>query len=148
MIPITLLGLLAGFLFFNNINNQTKPTFSYKTLIKDFIDNHKITMYEWNNNMRITKDKLGFGIGSDDAFVVISDNKPVTLFLDRVEKSLETHDSNEAINKLIEMIKSGELNENDKKRVTRVVDLMLKFKDYYYYNKYLKYKNKYLSVKN
>ncbi len=163
MLPLALLGAIATLIFLNydqvdetetkdqnkNSNsNQELTKKSYKYLVQDLIDNHGMSQTKWNNNIRINKTNDGIGIGSDEAFVLISDSKPIKLYVGKSKYPLNTWNTNEAVDKLGELINSDKLNKEDKVKVTKVLNLFLKFKNYYFFKKYNHYKKLYVEAKN
>jgi len=156
MLPFALFGIIAAFLFMNldksdeiinkNLDeNSIKKT--YKFLVNDLINHHGMSQTKWNKNTRINKTNDGFGIGSNDAFIHVSDSKPIKLYVGKNKYPLNTYDTNEAINKLMDLIKSDKLNQDEKNKVTTVLNLVLKYKNYYFYKKYNHYKKLYLEKK-
>jgi len=99
----------------------------------------------WNENIRINKTEDGIGIGSDEAFIHVSDSKPIKLYIGKNKYPLNTYDTNEAVNKLKDMINSDKINEDEKTKITTVLNLLLKYKNYYFFKKYNHYKKLYLN---
>lgn len=120
---------------------------TYKNLVKDLMDHHGITQTEWKNNLRINKYLDGIIIGSDDGFIHLSDFKPIRLYIGSIKVKLNTWDVNEAINKMKKMLDSDKYTDTDKKVIRNVINHMLKYQDYYYLKKYLKYKKLYNKLK-
>ena len=142
---ILLLAVVASLIFLNNQPNYNKKT--YKYLVKDLIDHHGITQTEWKNNLRINKYLNGIDIGSDNGFIHLSDDKPIILYLDSNEIKLNTCNVNEAIKKMNKMLDSKLYNDSNKKVITNILNNLLKYQDYYYLKKYIKYKNLYNNLK-
>ena len=142
MINPLFLGAIASLLFIN-FSKQGK---TYKPLLTDLVSNHNMKLGGWKDNVKVDTNLNGFLIGDDDNHLKLYDNKPITLYLKGKEMSLETSDTTKAINKLMEITNSVSFEE--KKEITKLIDLLLKYKTYYYFNKYLKYKNKYLQLKS
>ena len=128
-------------------SNQDLTKKSYKYLVNDLMDHHGMSQTKWNKNIRINKTSDGIGIGSDEAFILVSDSKPIKLYIGKSKYPLNTWDTNEAVNKLLELIKSDKLNKEDQNKVTKVLDLLLKYKNYYFFKKYNHYKKKYVRAK-
>jgi hypothetical protein len=158
MLPITLLAAIATIIFLNYDNvdesnknisvekpNTEKKTFKY--LVNDLIDHHGMSQTKWNNNIRINKTNDGIGIGSDEAFILLSDSKPIKLYVGKSKYPLNTWNTNEAVDKLGELINSDKLTKDEQAKVTKVLNLLLKFKNYYFFKKYLHYKKLYLESK-
>lgn len=153
MLPLALVGAIAIFLFRNldtsdvesNVKNTTNKT--YKHLVTDLMSHHNIDQLKFNKNIRINKTKDGFGIGSNDGFVHVSDSKPIKLYIGDKKYPLNTYDTNEAVEKIKEMITSDKINQEEKKKITTVLNLLLKYKNYYFFKKYNHYKKLYLDKK-
>lgn len=145
MIPFLLIGAIALYLFRHSNNAQT-PSFNsvqpsvitYKPLIQDLIKNHGMSRYKWNDNMKINKTLDGFGIGSSDAFVLIADNKPISLYINKEKIDLGTFDTNQAVEKLIEITNSNVYPESIVSKIKIILNILIKAKTYYYFNKYIK----------
>lgn len=165
MLPILLLAAVASLIFLinektfdqiqpdtysgHNQKDQTKDPNkkTYKNLVKDLMEHHGITQTEWKNNLRINKYLDGIIIGSDEGFIHLSDFKPIRLYLGSNKVQLNTWDVNEAIEKMKKMLNSELYNESDKKIITNILNDLLKYQDYYYLKKYLKYKKFYNKLK-
>jgi hypothetical protein len=157
MLPLALLGAISIFLFRNtDKSSETEETIiktteqknkTYKHLVNDLMDHHGMSLNKWNKNIRINKTKDGFGIGSIDAFIHVSDSKPIKLYVGNKNFPLNTYDTNEAVNKMKEMISSDKLNQEEKNKITTVLNLLLKYKNYYFFKKYNHYKKLYLDEK-
>lgn len=155
MLPLALFGAIAAFLFMSldksdeiikkSDNDLLKKT--YKFLVHDLVNHHGMSQTKWNKNIRINKTNDGFGIGSDDAFIHVSDSKPIKLHIGKTKYLLNTYDTNEAIAKLYELTKSDKVNQDEKNKIITVLDLLLKYKNYYFYKKYNHYKKLYLETK-
>jgi hypothetical protein len=153
MLPLALIGAIALFLFRNldtsdvgsNVKNTTNKT--YKHLVTDLMSHHNIDQLKFNKNIRINKTKDGFGIGSNDGFVHVSDSKPIKLYVGKNKYPLNTYDTNEAVEKIKEMISSDKINQEEKNKITTVLNLLLKYKNYYFFKKYNHYKKLYLDKK-
>jgi hypothetical protein len=153
MLPLALMGAIALFLFRNldtsdvesNVKNTTNKT--YKHLVTDLMSHHNINQLNFNKNIRINKTKDGFGIGSNDGFVHVSDSKPIKLYIGDKKYPLNTYDTNEAVNKMKEMISSDKINQEEKNKITTVLNLLMKYKNYYFFKKYNHYKKLYLDEK-
>ncbi len=157
MLPLALLGAISIFLFRNTdksseteeniIKTTEQKNKTYKHLVNDLMDHHGMSLVKWNKNIRINKTKDGFGIGSIDAFIHVSDSKPIKLYVGKKNFPLNTYDTNEAVNKMKEMISSDKLNQEEKNKITTVLNLLLKYKNYYFFKKYNHYKKLYLDEK-
>jgi hypothetical protein len=157
MLPLALLGAISIFLFRNTdksseteeniIKTTEQKNKTYKHLVNDLMDHHGMSLVKWNKNIRINKTKDGFGIGSIDAFIHVSDSKPIKLYVGNKNFPLNTYDTNEAVNKMKEMISSDKLNQEEKNKITTVLNLLLKYKNYYFFKKYNHYKKIYLDEK-
>ena len=153
MLQLALIGAIALFLFRNlntseveeNIIKSTNKT--YKHLVTDLMSHHNIDQLKFNKNIRINKTKDGFGIGSNDGFIHISDSKPIQLYVGDNKYPLNTYDTNEAVDKMKEMISSDKINQEEKNKITTVLNLLLKYKNYYFFKKYNHYKRLYLDKK-
>ena len=150
MLPLTLLAAIATILFLNYDqldDNQELTKKSYKYLVLDLLDHHGMSQTKWNKNIRINKTNDGIGIGSDEAFILLSDSKPIKLYVGKSKYPLNTLNTNEAVDKLGELINSDKLNNEDKIKVTKVLNLLLKYKNYYFFKKYNQYKKLYADTK-
>ena len=157
MLPLALMGAIALFLFRNldksseieeNVLKTTEQkNKTYKHLVTDLMSHHNIDQLKFNKNIRISKTKDGFGIGSNDGFVHVSDSKPIKLYIGDKKYPLNTYDTNEAVEKIKEMITSDKINQEEKKKITTVLNLLLKYKNYYFFKKYNHYKKLYLDEK-
>ncbi len=157
MLPLALMGAIALFLFRNldksseieeNVLKTTEQkNKTYKHLVTDLMSHHNIDQLKFNKNIRINKTKDGFGIGSNDGFVHVSDSKPIKLYIGDKNYPLNTYDTNEAVEKIKEMITSDKINQEEKKKITTVLNLLLKYKNYYFFKKYNHYKKLYLDEK-
>jgi hypothetical protein len=157
MLPLALMGAIALFLFRNldksseieeNVLKTTEQkNKTYKHLVTDLMSHHNIDQLKFNKNIRINKTKDGFGIGSNDGFVHVSDSKPIKLYIGDKKYPLNTYDTNEAVEKIKEMITSDKINQEEKKKITTVLNLLLKYKNYYFFKKYNHYKKLYLDEK-
>jgi hypothetical protein len=154
MLPILLLAAVASLIFLidekaivkaQQIQGPNKKT--YKNLVKDLMENHGITQTKWKNNLRINKYLDGIIIGSDEGFIHLSDFKPIRLYLGSNKVQLNTWDVKEAIEKMKKMLNSESYNDSDKKIITNILNDLLKYQDYYYLKKYLKYKKLYNKLK-
>ena len=157
MLPLALIGAIAIFLFRNLdrsseieedvIKTSEQKNKTYKHLVNDLMDHHGMSLVKWNKNIRINKTKDGFGIGSINAFVHVSDSKPIKLYVGDNKYPLNTYDTNEAVDKMKELIKSDKINQDEKTKITNVINLLLKYKNYYFFKKYNHYKKLYLDKK-
>lgn len=150
MLNYILLAAVAFFLFSSDSestqskdNNQK----SYQGLVKDLMENHGMTQSGWKDNIRINRDLDGFAIGSDDGFILLSDKKPIKIYINKVKTRLNTFDTNEAVEKMKLMLNSSDYTNENKAIINKILNLLLKYKNYYYFTKYLKYKNKYNLLK-
>lgn len=158
MLPLAILGAIATLIFLkydklDESKNQKQTSNqelkkSYKYLVQDLLDHHGMSQTKWNNNIRINKTSDGLGIGSDEAFILLSDSKPIKLYIGKSKYPLNTWNTNEAVDKLGELINSDKLNKEENVKVTKVLNLLLKFKNYYFFKKYNHYKKLYLEAKN
>jgi hypothetical protein len=121
-------------------NKKGEDVLIYKP--NDLINLPEINENNWTKNLRLTKGKDGLMIGSDNAYITLRDNQPITLTLYQATSSLNTLDVNDAIDKLNQMIHTS----NDA-NLKVAMDSLLKYQNYYYLKKYLKYKQKYISLK-
>ena len=118
MDSIILLSIFGGLFYYgfnsndnkNNNKNNNKITYTY--LIKDMMGNHNISQNEWRKNLRITKDLNGFAIGSDEGYILISNNDPITLCIGTKRISLDTYNISEALNKILQIINKDIIIEN------------------------------------
>jgi hypothetical protein len=157
MLQLALIGAIAIFLFKNldksseieeNVLKTTEQkNKTYKHLVNDLMSHHNINQLKFNKNIRINKTKDGFGIGSSDAFIHVSDSKPIKLYVGDKKYPLNTYDTNEAVEKLKEMISSDKINQEEKNKIITVLNLLLKYKNYYFFKKYNHYKKLYLDKK-
>lgn len=170
MLPILLLAAVASLIFLidektldqaqkDQAENQdpNKKTYSlgeaytpiksYKNLVKDLMENHGISQTEWKNNLRINKYLDGITIGSDEGFIHLSDAKPIRLYLGKNKIKLNTWSLNEAIDKMKQFLESDVYSESDKKTIKSILNDLVKYQDYYYHKKYLKYKQLYNKLK-
>jgi len=157
MIPLALIGAIALLLFRNldksseieeNVLKTTEQkNKTYKHLVTDLMSHHNINQLKFKKNIRINKTKDGFGIGSNDAFIHVSDSKPIKLYIGDNKYPLNTYDTNEAVDKIKELISSDKINQEEKNKITTVLNLLLKYKNYYFFKKYNHYKKLYLDVK-
>lgn len=157
MLELALLGAISLFLFRNLdkssekeeniIETKEQKNKTYKHLVTDLMSHHNIDQLKFNNNIRINKTKDGFGIGSNDGFVHVSDSKPIKLYIGDKKYSLNTYDTNEAVEKMKELIKSDKINQDEKTKITTILNLLLKYKNYYFFKKYNHYKKLYLDKK-
>jgi hypothetical protein len=158
--------LISGFLFYKLIINNNEPSKVTRLdqLIKHLIDKHSINKDYWDdvNHIKLNKNENGLLIGNDEYYLSFNNNEDIILTIDNIKISLKTQDTTEAknnlkkiINETLEII-NKKTNENQEKieqekiklnKLNHIYDLLDNFKNYYYYNKYLKYKNKYLSYK-
>ena len=157
MLPLALIGAIALFLFRNLdkspeveedvVKTTEQKNKTYKFLVNDLLDHHGMSLLKWHKNIRINKTKDGFGIGSINAFVHVSDSKPIKLYVGDNKYPLNTYDTNEAVDKMKELIKSDKINQDEKTKITNVINLLLKYKNYYFFKKYNHYKKLYLDKK-
>ncbi len=154
MFNILLLAAVASLIFLNHqpkndlenpIQEPGKKT--YKNLVKDLMEHHGITQTEWKNHLRINKYLDGIIIGSDHGFIHLSDFKPIRLYIGSNKVQLNTWHVNEAIEKMKKMLGSDQYTDTDKKTITNILNDLLKYQDYYYLKKYLKYKKLYNKLK-
>lgn len=143
MLSILLLAAVASLIFFKRQSNNK----TYKYLVKDLMEHHGITQTTWKNNLRINKNLDGIIIGSDSGFIHLSDLKPIELYIGSNKFELNTRDVNKAINKITKILDSDKYN-SDKKTIITILDNLLKYQNYYYLKKYLKYKKLYNNLKN
>jgi hypothetical protein len=151
MFSILLLATVASLIFFNsqskNSLEQKPDNKTYKYLVKDLMEHHGITQTTWKNSLKINKDLDGIIIGSDNGFIHLSDLKPIELYIGLNKFELNTWNVNEAIKKIKKILDSDKYN-SDKKTIISILDNLLKYQNYYYLKKYLKYKNLYNNLKN
>jgi hypothetical protein len=148
MLQLALIGAITLFLFRNldtSSDSEENKNKTYKFLVQDLLNHRNMSQTNWNENIRINKTEDGIGIGSDEAFIHVSDSKPIKLYIGKNKYPLNTYDTNEAINKLKDMINSDKINEDEKTKITTVLNLLLKYKNYYFYKKYNHYKKLYLN---
>lgn len=165
---LSIIALIGAFLFYYFKNKDTVETVSYTRLdqlIKHLKEHHHITNDKWNeiNHIKLTDDKYGLLVGNNDSHVSFINNEYITLHLNDEKISLNTIDTIEAIKKLEELIENiketideNKLINNTKlieentiklNKVIYVYETLNQFRSIYYYNKYLKYKKKYLLAK-
>jgi hypothetical protein len=158
MLPILLLAAVASLIFIVDektgeqtqsgvVQEQTPNKKTFKNLVKDLMDHHGITQSEWKNNLRINKYLDGITIGSDEGFVHLSDAKPIKLYLGKNKIKLNTWNVNEAIEKMKHFLESDIYSQSDKKTIESILNDLVKYQDYYYLKKYLKYKKLYNGLK-
>jgi len=146
-----LFTLLATILFFtkcNNNANENKKTL--KPLVKELLEKYNFNQYNWIKNLKINKDLDGIMIGSDVAYVQFADDKDVELYMETEDPQIIRLNTNDA-SKVIEMINNLIKNDNNistyaKKNLVKLIGKIEKYRDYYFLNKYLKYKQKYLTI--
>jgi hypothetical protein len=154
MIPFLIISVIVLYLFQdhtpatlttsntpNNTPNNSIVKKSYKLLVEDLIKHHGMSLYYWNNNIRINKNKDGFGIGDGDVFLYIVDDKPLKIYLNKTKINLETYDTNKAIEKIFELSNSANYSNKEKHQLIVLLNLLMKFKEYYYFTKYYSIKN-------
>ncbi len=158
MIPLLILAAIASILFINNQStnptnptnstNPTNPTSStYKYLVKDLMENHNLSQTNWKNNIKINQNMDGLLIGSEDCFISLADNKPIEIVLNQNKINLNTSDTNKAIQQINLLINSNDYTYQDKDKLIKLTDFLLKTKEYYYLKKYIKYKQLYTNLK-
>ena len=145
-----LFALLATILFFTQCNNNTDKKKSLKPLVKELLEKHNFNQYNWIKNIKINKDLDGIMIGSDVAYVQFADDKDVELYMETEDPQIVRLNTNDAV-KVIEMINNLIKNDNNistytKKNLVKLIGKIEKYRDYYFLNKYLKYKQKYLTI--
>lgn len=148
MLQLALIGAITLFLFRNldtSSDSEENKNKTYKFLVQDLLNHRNMSQTNWNENIRINKTEDGIGIGSDEAFIHVSDSKPIKLYIGKNKYPLNTYDTNEAVNKLKDMINSDKINEDEKTKITTVLNLLLKYKNYYFFKKYNHYKKLYLN---
>ena len=150
MLQLALIGAITLFLFRNldkssDSDSEKNKNKTYKFLVQDLLNHRGMNQTNWNENIRINKTEDGIGIGSDEAFIHVSDSKPIKLYIGKNKYPLNTYNTDEAINKLKDMITSDKINEDEKTKITTVLNLLLKYKNYYFFNKYHHYKKLYLN---
>lgn len=148
MLQLALIGAITLFLFRNldtSSDSEENKNKTYKFLVQDLLNHRNMSQTNWNENIRINKTEDGIGIGSDEAFIHVSDSKPIKLYIGKNKYPLNTYNTDEAINKLKDMITSDKINEDEKTKITTVLNLLLKYKNYYFYKKYNHYKKLYLN---
>lgn len=150
MLQLALIGAITLFLFKNldkssDSDSEKNKNKTYKFLVQDLLNHHGMNQTNWNENIRINKTEDGIGIGSDEAFIHVSDSKPIKLYVGKNKYPLNTYNTDEAINKLKDMITSDKINEDEKTKITTVLNLLLKYKNYYFFKKYNHYKKLYLN---
>ncbi len=162
MIPLLILAAIASLLFINNqsissvkLEKSTNPTNStnstnstYKYLVKDLMDHHHLSQSSWINNIKINANMDGLLIGSEDCFISLADNKPIEIVLNQNKINLNTSDTNKAIQQINLLIGSNDYTYQDKNKLIKLTDFLLKAKEYYYLKKYIKYKQLYTNLKN
>ena len=151
MLDILLLGAVASLIFLNTKKEEKLEIIStktYKNLIKDLMEHHGITQTEWKNNLRINKKMNGIVIGSDKGFIHLAENRPIKLYIGSKKIKFKTDIVPDVIKKMMKMIKSDKYSEDDKKIITNVLNNLIKYQDYYYLKKYLKYKKLYSELKD
>jgi hypothetical protein len=116
---------------------------TYKRLAKDLMDSHEMNTTSWVSNIKLHPSLDGLSIGSDENNVVLTDNKSIKLVLNSGGKKsdLETTDTNSAVRQMIKMARSDTYTKQEQKNLETLINLLLKYKNSYVFNKYLKHYN-------
>jgi hypothetical protein len=166
---LSIIGLICAFLFYDYLKNQNNvETVNYTRLdqlIKHLKEYHSINNTDWNeiNHIKLTNDSNGLLLGNNESNLSFVNNENITLHINDEKISLNTINTYEAIDKLKELIENLKTTINENKLITNtqlveentnklnkiifIYDILNDFRNKYYYNKYLKYKNKYLLLK-
>jgi transcription elongation factor GreA-like protein len=77
----------------------------------------------------------------------LSDSDSIKLYLDSNIIEFDTKNTTEAIEIMKKMLSSDQYNDTNKKVIVDILNNLLKYQEYYYLKKYLKYKKLYNKYK-
>jgi hypothetical protein len=146
MAEIIVYTLIAGILITaikKSNDNSNNKKISYNLLIRDLIVNHNMSNLKWNKNIKLTDDLNGIEIGYDNGYLLLSNNNPIILCLANKKISLDTYDTIEARNNILQIlnnliINKLNLNSDELFIINKLLVLLISYNNNSLFKKYLK----------